>query len=351
MRVRDRIRDVDAAWWDGLTGSCYSRTGWLAMLEGSFGGTVSYVSTAAAAAVCYVFGAGEQPAYDVERLLDLDGLRPALTVAAPGFANPLRWAPDRQHHALTELTAALLERSRDLGMRSTAMLYVDADPTVHGVLTEAGFIAAELEPNCVLGVRWSSCAAYLADLTSKHRADVRRNAGIFARSGLTATVRTGAGYGPELVRLAMNTRARYGLPADPAPFDESARYLREHLADDFVLFCAERGGRPVGFAMFQKYGRVLSADRVGFDYGATAGTSAYFELTYNAALRWAIEHGFQLIDYGTEAYEVKLRRGCELRGVRAYVRPADDRRDEVRRRAAEQDARIAELRRTITGVA
>jgi predicted N-acyltransferase len=125
--------------------------------------------------------------------------------------------------------------------------------------------------------------------------------------------------------------------------------MRENLADDFVVFCALRDGAVVGFSLFQKYQGVLSGVRVGFDYLATTGTHAYFQLNYACPIRWAIENGYQLIDYGTEAYEAKLRRGGQLRRTMAYLAPRPCLRDQAGRLAAEQTARMALLRRSILG--
>jgi predicted N-acyltransferase len=226
-------------------------------------------------------------------------------------------APGRSHDQRRAVMAALpglLDQAGDeLGCRSVALLYVgapDADD-VDGSATRAGYTAALLGAEGVQDLSGHSWPEYVASLSKRRRARLRKEVADYTAAGLRTVVR----WGPEaidddVVALQVAHRAKYGLPGGEDRVRRDFDAVREELGDSCVVLGAELDGRLVGFVLYLRTPDALFARTAGFTPGIRG---CYLTLTYHETARWAVEHGIRRVHYGLAAYEAKIARGCELR--------------------------------------
>ncbi len=149
--------------------------------------------------------------------------------------------------------------------------------------------------------------AFLADLSSRKRKNIRKERGVAAEFGGEVRELTGDRIEPEhwdaFWRFYQDTGARkWGSPyLTRAFFDE----IHETMRDDVLLVLAERDGTPVAGAL----------NFIGRDvlYGRYWGCvedhrNLHFELCYYRAIDYAIRHGLARVEAGAQG-EHKLARG------------------------------------------
>lgn len=251
---------------------------------------------------------------------------PVVTSVAPGFEAGVRWADGiGDGEAAAALGAALDEMeafAAGAGAPATAFLYVPdgGDPVLDGALAGRGYEAAEVGADARLTVRWDDVEAYLADRPKKRRATLRGELRRFREAGMEVEVGGVDALTDDLAPLHAAWRAKHGSVV--AVEDLLAQYaaVRAHVGPAMRMFVARRGGRPAAFSQFYEHGGVLYSRAAGFDYDATEGTFAYFNLIFYEPIRWAIANGIHEIRYSMGSPEAKVARGCHLVPLRAHVR-------------------------------
>ncbi|MDT0682062.1 GNAT family N-acetyltransferase [Roseicyclus sp. F158] len=154
---------------------------------------------------------------------------------------------------------------------------------------------------------YSDFDAFLADLSSRKRKNIRKERAQAQAFGGEIRLRTGDQIRPadwdDIWRFYQDTGARkWGTPYLTRAFFEIAH---ETLRDDILLILAEREGRNVAGAL-NVIGRECLYGRY---WGATEHHPAlHFEACYYQAIDWAIERGLARVEAGAQG-EHKLARG------------------------------------------
>lgn len=253
----------------------------------------------------------------------------AVCVSAFGFATGAVGDAQAEEPAWA-LVEAFGDLSREWGCRSTAFLYVDeaARPALAEALRQAGYAPAALAARARLPVRWESFDEYLGSLRSRRRARVRRETAAFAASGLQTDAVSGAAFAgqiEELAPLLANLQRKYGH-GDLAGARATLAWADSSFRDVARLVVVRDGPEPVAFSLLFEVGDTFYAYLNGQTYDRRARESyAFFEASYYERVRLALRTpGIVQIDYGTEAYEAKVRRGCELQPLTSFFRLGDD---------------------------
>jgi len=244
------------------------------------------------------------------------GQYPTLALATFGNHLGLSHAAGRtgpQRRAALALLPTLLDRAaRELGCRSTALLYADDDEagSLGPAASALGYRPALLGTEGVLRLAADSADGYLAEIGQRRRSRLRRELREYAAAGFTTVVRHGgAALAADVVALQVAHRAKHGLPGGEERVRQDFASLAEHVGDDCVLLGAQREGALAGFVLFVRRGPVLFARTAGF---APDPPGCYLALTYHASALWASDNGIRQIHYGLAAAQAKRARGCEL---------------------------------------
>lgn len=254
-------------------------------------------------------------------------MHPALVATAPrGYRSGVSY-----HHSLDEsqrdYAARLLvddfdELAASQGAATAGVLYLPEalDPHLERALRRRGYLSTLLDSDCYLDVEWGEFTGYLNHFSSSRRislgADMRR----FTNAGCTVEIGGAELLSDELAPLQAATQQRYGHPADPARFRRWFAKVKSELPGHARVCVARRGVSPIGFALFCESEGELYGRSAGFDYGHLNGECCYFNVVYYEPIRYAIATGLHRIYYGMEAYDAKLKRGCDLRLQRGWFR-------------------------------
>ena len=193
-----------------------------------------------------------------------------------------------------------------LEYRSSFLLfdYLDPQEMEWSGWSDGFVLVPNLHPGTCLTMRWASFDGYLSDLGKKRRYNLRRDCRLVADAGIEIKRYRYVSDVERAVALHKNVNARHGSPT--APWMKRAM---DHAGMvDSIWLAAEKGKDLVG-------GELMLGDRgswivigLGLDHRIK---NAYFTLGYED-IRFAIEHGAQLLRWGTGAYDVKRRLGFEL---------------------------------------
>ncbi|GAB3682898.1 GNAT family N-acetyltransferase [Salinisphaera aquimarina] len=325
-RQVESILDVPSAQWNALTGTAqpFVQHGFIAALEAS--GSVSSrngwqpvhlliendADELIAAAPLYakrhsygefVFDFSWANAYSQ---LGLD-YYPKLVNAIPftPVAGPRLLARDDQARAiLADQMAAL---PGELGLSSIHTLFGDAPST--GAMTRAGAVARRGCQYRWYNRSYTDFDAFLGQLSSKRRKEIRRERKRMRDGGVEVVVRTPAEIDDDLWHTLYAFYGRTYAVRGQAPyltlqfFDE----LKTRLPDQVLFFIAMHRDQPVGMAFMMLGGDTL----YGRHWGCAADYhSLHFETCYYAGIDYCIEHGLACFDAGAQG-EHKIRRGFE----------------------------------------
>lgn len=275
-----------------------------------------------------------QPEPDAERAVALaervgPPLRAAVCTAPFGYTQPLRaTASDAHRSAVME---HLLVVADEWGAPVTAFLYADAgDMSLRRMLLAEGFIEFCTAANCVLERPAAGWDAYLGTLSPSRRSAVRREMRRFRERQLTITSGDIARDLDEMSHLQALVQAKYGHGYDPdaqrTAFSAIAQHLEAYVGVDLV----HKNDELVGFLLYYLDRNVLYPKMVGFDYAKLDRLDyAYFNVTYYNMIHRAGELDVARIDYGVEAYDAKMSRGCRANRLVSYVKPPEEIWDDV----------------------
>ena len=156
---------------------------------------------------------------------------------------------------------------------------------------------------------------YLSRMPSDRRREIRREMRRFADAGYTLATERLDECAEEAGILFGNLERRWGVEqTDDEAIAFVAQYA-DHVAGPSLVFTARQEGKLVGFALAFPWGNRLFLRFAGFDYEATAGTFAYFNLTYYEPIKYACEHGFTSVHLGLASLDAKTARGATLTPV------------------------------------
>ncbi|MES1935613.1 GNAT family N-acetyltransferase [Salinisphaera hydrothermalis] len=322
----ESILDVDAAEWNTLCGTDqpFVQHGFLASLEAS--GSVSAHlgwqpahallrtddGTLVGAAPLYlkdhsygefVFDFAWANAYDQ---IGLD-YYPKLLNAVPftPVSGPRLLA--RDDGARRALAGAMAKLPEHMGVSSLHSLFGDDAST-------AAMLGADAHARRGCQYRWFNrdypdFEAFLGELSSKRRKEIKRERRRMADAGVHVAVRRPAEISDELWRTLYEFYGRtYAIRGqDPYLTPEFFAELTSRLRDQVLFFIAYHEARPVGMAFMMRSGDTLYGRHWGCE---TDYHSLHFETCYYAGIEYCIDNGLACFDAGAQG-EHKIRRGFE----------------------------------------
>jgi hypothetical protein len=265
--------------------------------------------------------------YDPWRALGHPSPRyPVVTSVAPGFEAGVRWADGLDGAAAAAALDRALDEAEafaaDAGAPAAAFLYAPegADPVLEAALAGRGYEAAEVGADARLTLRWDDLDAYVADRPKKRRDTLRNEIKRFRESGIEVEAGGVEALTDDLAPLHAGWRAKHGSTVTVDDLLAQYAAVRAHVGPAMRMFVARRDGRPVAFSQFYEHDGVLYSRAAGFDYDATEGTFAYFNLLFYEPVGWALGRGIREVRYSMGSPEAKVARGCHLVPLLAHVR-------------------------------
>jgi hypothetical protein len=205
---------------------------------------------------------------------------------------------------------------------SCAILYVDwRDRDLRAHLEQAGYVGWVCGARSELRIAWDSMDGYLAALRAPRRAKVRREMRAFERSGIQIAISDLPDDCGELARLAALQQRKHGAEYDPDFEQMVLENYRRWLGSACFAVCGRRDGRTVGFELVFRDGDSWHVGMCGWDPDLSDPREyAYFNVGYYGLIAAATAYGITRIDYGLEAYEAKVNRGCHLEPLWSFVK-------------------------------
>jgi predicted N-acyltransferase len=356
-----RIADIDPTAWDALAApELYLSRPWLTAMEGRLGEHHPYLlaernGRLVGVLPCQLVERGDTYAfYNPQRLFGgplhadlaglLDGgerdalgrasaaladepLLPALLATAPsGYRSGALLASgldaDAERAVCDALLSALEESALALDARVFGLLYVPepAPDQLAAALVDHGFTRTVLAADSHLDLPAGGIDPYLDALPARRRRRVRADLRRFERAGCRVTVAGVEALGEGLARLQVAAQAKHGHELAVDRVMRDYKRIRDHLADQVLVFEAWRGSERLAFALFYRWAGALHARATGFDYERLGDEGAYFNVVYYAPVRVASDKGAARLELGMDAEEAKLLRGARLRDLGGYVR-------------------------------
>lgn len=164
-----------------------------------------------------------------------------------------------------------------------------------------GFATGLTCPKCILDLPFASFDDYLSAL----RSDYRNRVGKVFRKTAELDIRfidNTTEFTEELYGLYLNVLGNSRIRIETL----SKEYFTE---EQFRIFVAYEGEKPVGFTQLLPNGEELVFEFVGLDYACNAKMPVYHRMLYEI-IKYGIEKGFKTIDFGQTADDTKLKLGC-----------------------------------------
>jgi predicted N-acyltransferase len=247
-----------------------------------------------------------------------DAYPAAVCVAPFGYTTSLSGPGLRRK----DICDALLERFDELSThwsaKCRAFLYVPdlaRTETAVTALLDRGYAARALDVTCGIRIRWSSIDAYLAELSSSRRSQVRAERKLFTESGLRITpVPIDALWDSTMFErfayLSAKLQEKYGLGFDVEMERVALDRIRKNMTKYARLDLIVASDEIIGFSLAYDLGPKLQSAMAVLDKAAGASsTGAYFNILYHL-LEVAIAKGHDELDLGSGAIEAKVLRGA-----------------------------------------
>jgi len=205
------------------------------------------------------------------------------------------------------LAAGLIEATRQLGVSSAHVTFCTEQDAQ--TLQSMGYLIRHGHQFHWHNRGYQNFEGFLAKLTSRKRKSIRRERQKVTEMGIVVRALTGPDIKPhhwdDFHRFYVDTYDRkWGYPYLTRAFFE---LLQETLVDDVVLMMAERDGRNIAGALNLRGGDALFGRNWGCDQDFKF---LHFEACYYSAIDFAIEHGLERVEAGTQGPH-KVRRGYE----------------------------------------
>ncbi|HZN91056.1 MAG TPA: GNAT family N-acetyltransferase [Myxococcales bacterium] len=233
----------------------------------------------------------------------------------------LRSAPGVAREPLVAAVAEALEgfaRERSVGLLCFKELS-DAHAAGLHALRGAGYFAAPSIPFCSMPIRWSSFGAYLSQMRTGYRRQLRASLGVRERSGLAVRkVEDFAPWCPAIFALyeQVMERAPYQLERLNLAF---LQRLNEAFGAQAQALLVEREGKLLSAAILLSSPRVLTFLIAGIDYALNREHGAYLNLVCEVVAE-AIRAGSASLDLGQTSYQLKGRMGAVTEPRHLFIR-------------------------------
>ncbi|MFZ0995130.1 MAG: GNAT family N-acetyltransferase [Candidatus Dormiibacterota bacterium] len=242
---------------------------------------------------------------------------PTLLVGSrAGYSTEFAIHPDwsqRRGSVVGRLLAGAAERAETVGSASLGVMWMTsaAAQEAYPCLRRPEYLILA-GPNCAIEIEWDSFDQYLGSLSHSRRHSAIRERQRFRESGLEIEVSDLRSCLDQLPALAAKLQAKYGHAATEGEIAAQLEAQARHLnAESRVLLC-RRQGRLVAFSLFYRWRDRLYGRLAGFDYAATAGADAYFNLAFYLPLQLALDENVKQLKLGMASWKAKVMRGASF---------------------------------------
>lgn len=325
--VSSALAEVDREIWDTLAGrhTFYSSSAWLASVESSESANhepayhrVHDDGRLVAALPSYRVLTETSGPYTLEVIGSGWWAGRKVLIAGNRRAYLSEWIVDPEltgagrSEVLRTLARSVLDRAAEVGADTVVLPFLTHDAMRD--LRGEGLIGAPFlgSADASIVLPEPSFDAYLARLSPAVRRRTRRETNRFAAAAFDLGLERLDECADEVGVLFGNLQTKYGVPAPGGSWLAVVRDQAEHLGEQSLVFTARRDGRLAGFALGFVWGGRLHMRYTGYDYEATAGTLAYFNLSYYEPIRYACEHGLREVHLGLASFGAKTSRGATL---------------------------------------
>jgi hypothetical protein len=157
---------------------------------------------------------------------------------------------------------------------------------------------------------WADFDAFLASLAHDKRKKIRQERRKVADAGVTFRWSRGGDIAPADWDLFYRCYERTYYEHGNAPYltRDFFRRMARHMPDNWLLFVAERGGKPIATSLIGLEARGAEKVAYGRYWGALERVDClHFEACYYQPLQWCIAHGWQRFEGGAQG-EHKMAR-------------------------------------------
>jgi len=157
---------------------------------------------------------------------------------------------------------------------------------------------------------WSDFDAFLASLAQDKRKKIRQERRKVAEAGVTFRWSRGPEIAPSDWDLFYRCYERTYYEHGNAPYlmRDFFRRMATHMADNWLLFVAERGGKAIATSLIGLHEHADEKVAYGRYWGALERVDClHFEACYYQPLQWCIEHGWHRFEGGAQG-EHKMAR-------------------------------------------
>jgi len=214
---------------------------------------------------------------------------------------------------VVQLLRGAAQRAESLGAASLGVMWLTSAAAREAVscLNRPEYLLLA-GPNCTIEVEWDSFEGYLAQLSWSRRRSARREQARFQQSGLQVMVSDLRSCLEEIAPLAARLQTKYGHAMRPHEIGEQLQAQARHLNSESRVILCRRRGRLAGFSLLFSWRGSLYGRLAGFDYPATAGTDAYFNLAFYLPLQMALDEDLSRLRLGMATWKAKTLRGARL---------------------------------------
>lgn len=240
---------------------------------------------------------------------------PKALVAVPFTPVPGPRLLARDAHARTALVRALLGWCRQRKLSSLHLLFATDEDVA--ACAEAGLMLRHTVQFHWLNDGYADFDAFLARLAHDKRKKIRQERRKVADAGVTFRWSRGADIAAADWDFFYRCYERTYLEHGNAPYLRQSFFRRtaKDLPGHWLLFVAERAGRPIACSLIALDGRVA----YGRYWGALERVDClHFEACYYQPLAWCIAHGFERFEGGAQGEHKMARALMPVRTTSAH---------------------------------
>jgi hypothetical protein len=211
------------------------------------------------------------------------------------------------------------------GARSIAFFNVEESrwPELEEAFAETDYFTVTFSGETVLNLKnVDSFSGYLERLASGRRNRVRREVRAFSEQGMELSSHVIEQLTTEAEDLIVAHQERYGWAHVRARVRDRIERTKKFFPGMEVLLARNPARELVGLiGLVAEPGGGSTAAIYGFTQN---GAFVYFNMAYYERIRRALAQGCHELRFGTETYDAKVARGCEIRPLHTYFKVFGD---------------------------
>jgi len=346
VKIADSIKEIEKKEWEEIAGNnVMSSYGWLKTIEETLIEPVVhkyfFISDSKGimgASVCYISSRGDSFAnFDhiifgrFNKFAGKSGVSflPAL-ICSPLFSYGPHFLiredidPKKRMCIMNKLFCAIKETAKRKRLPVVFINVTLDESELDGLLQNGRYQKVLDIPLSYLDIKWKTFKDYrshLKHISKNMWKSINREINKNKKEGvLIQSIDDAEEYEDRLHELAnMNTYAHNKMPF---MFSKAFfKKLKENLANESTIYVAVKDGNVTGFSVILSKDGMSSMPMGCVDHEMSGNDLTYFNILYYRPIMEAISSGKSRIYYGRGMYELKRRRGCNVKNIYFYYKP------------------------------